>query len=166
MRLDGTLGWEQNKQQMSAAPSQKNTSALERIVSNLSGVVGSISRPAMQGQAVASGFRSERSTGYTENDVAFVKGLCHVFKPRYVPDLWKEWGKTNDFLTGRNILMNNMRMFAMRKSIKIDPSIYIENRVMEELMKAKFSAGDLVPRLEKIIKRELYFNIRPTNRKR
>ena len=39
-------------------------------------------------------------------------------------------------------------MFATRTGIEIDPSIYIENRVTEELMKAKFSAGDLVPRFK------------------
>ena len=48
MRLDGILGQEQYQQQMSAAPSQKNISELECIVSNLSGVVVSFSKPAMQ----------------------------------------------------------------------------------------------------------------------
>ena len=51
-------------------------------------------------------------------------------------------------LTGINLLMKRIRMFATRTGIEIDPSIYIENRVTEELMKAKFSAGDLVPRFK------------------
>ena len=89
----------------------------------------------MQGQAEAVGFWEENNTGYTDNDVAFVKGLCHVFKPRYMPDLWKDWGKTNDFLTGRNLLMKRIRMFATRRGIEIDLSIYIKNRVMEKLMR-------------------------------
>ena len=41
--------------------------------------------------------------------------------------------------------MKGMIMFATRTGIKIDPSIYIEKKVMEELIKAKFSAGNLVP---------------------
>ena len=36
-------------------------------------------------------------------------------------------------------------MFATRTGIKIYPYIYTENKVMEELMKAKFSVGNLVP---------------------
>ena len=39
-------------------------------------------------------------------------------------------------------------MFAKSKGIKIDPSIYIENRVMEQLTKAEFIAGNLVTRLK------------------
>ena len=78
---------------MSATPSHNNTSALDLIVSNLSGVVGNLENPAMQGQAVAAGFWEDKNTGYTENDVAFVRGLCHVFEPRYMSELWKEWGK-------------------------------------------------------------------------
>ena len=77
-----------------------------------------------------------------------MKGLCHLFKLRYVPELWKEWGKTNDVVTGINLLMKRTRMFATSMGVKIDPSIYIENKVMEELMKAKFNAGKLVPRFK------------------
>ena len=44
-------------------------------MSNLSGVVGSLAKPDMQGQAAAAGFWAENNTGYTDNDVAFVKGL-------------------------------------------------------------------------------------------
>ena len=36
-------------------------------------------------------------------------------------------------------------MFATRTGIEIYTSIYIENKLMEELMKAKFGAGGLVP---------------------
>ena len=61
MCLDGTLVQEQVQQQMSAEPSQQNTSALERIMSNLLGVVGSLEKPAMQGQAVAAGFWAEKN---------------------------------------------------------------------------------------------------------
>ena len=111
MGLDGTLVQEQDQQQMSASPSQKNTSALEHIVSNLLGVFGSLAKTAMQGQVAAAGLLAEKSTGYTANAVAIMRGLCHIFKPRYVPDLWKEWGKTNYVLTGRNILMNKIRIF-------------------------------------------------------
>ena len=148
MRLDGMLGREQYQKQISAAPSQKNTSELERIVSNLLGVVGSLAKPAMQGQAAAAVFRAEKNMGYTDNDVAFVKGLCHVFEPRYVLELRKDCGKTNDVLSDRNILTKRMIIFSTRTGIDIDPSIYIQNRVMEELMNKKFSAGDLVPRLK------------------
>ena len=49
----------------------------------------------MQGQATAAGFWAEKNTGYTDKDVSFVNGMCHVFEPFYVPELWKEWGKTN-----------------------------------------------------------------------
>ena len=63
MRLDGTLGREQEQQKISAAPSQKNTLALERIVLNLSGVFGSLAKPDMQGQAAAAVFRAEKNTG-------------------------------------------------------------------------------------------------------
>ena len=42
----------------------------------------------------------------------------------------------NDVLTGRNLLMKRMRMFATGTGTGIDLSIYIENIVMEELMKA------------------------------
>ena len=64
-----------------------------------------------------------------------MKGLCHIFKPRYVLELWKELGKSNDVVTGRNLLMKRMIMFATRMGVKIDLSIYIEKKVMEELMK-------------------------------
>ena len=114
-------------------------------MSNLSGVVGNIVKPAIQEQAAAAVFRTEKNMGYTDNDVTFVKGLCHVFEPRYVPELWKEWGETKNTVTGRNILMKRMRMFATRTGVEIDPSIYIENKEMEELMEEKFSAGKLVP---------------------
>ena len=146
MRLDRTLGREQDQQQISAAPSQQDALALDIIVSNLSVVVGSLANPTMQGQAAAAGFWAKKNMGYNDNDVTFVKGICHVFKPRYMPELWKEWDKTNNFFTGRNILMRRMRMFATRTGMEIDPSIYIENSVMEELTKTKFSAGDVVPR--------------------
>ena len=59
-------------------------------MSNLLGVVGSLSKTDMQGQAVTAGFRVKKDTGYTDKDVAFVKGVCHLFEPRYVPELWKE----------------------------------------------------------------------------
>ena len=65
-----------------------------------------------------------------------------------MPELCKEWGETNDVVTGRNILMKRMIMFATRTGVEIDPSIYIENKVMEDLMKEKFSAGGLVPRFK------------------
>ena len=133
---------------MSVSPSQKNTSALEHIVSNLLGVVGSLSKTDMQGQAVTAGFRVKKDTGYTDKDVAFVKGVCHLFEPRYVPELWKEWKKKNDFVTGRNLLMKRTIMFATRTGIEIYPSIYIVKKVMEELMKEKINAGYLVPRLK------------------
>ena len=90
MCLDGTLVQEQEQQQMSAEPSQQNTSALERIMSNLLGVVGSLDKPAMQGQAAEEGFRAEGNTGYTDNYVTFMKGICHIFELRYVTELWKE----------------------------------------------------------------------------
>ena len=61
-----------------------------------------------------------------------------------MPGLWKEWGKTNDVMTGRNFLMRRMIMFATRTGIEIDPSIYIEKKVMKELM-IFLNAGDLVP---------------------
>ena len=51
-------------------------------------------------------------------------------------------------MTGRNILMNKMRMFGTRMGVNIDPYIYIENKIIEELMKEKFSAGNLVPRFK------------------
>ena len=133
---------------MSAAPSQQNTSAIERILSNLSGVVGSLAKPAMQVKAAPAGFRAEKNTGYTDNDFAFVNGLCHVFEPCFVPELWKEWGEINDVMTGRNILMKRMIMFTTRTGVEIDPSIYIEHKVMEELMKANFSIGNLVPKFK------------------
>ena len=60
MCLYGTLGREQEQQRTSAAPSQQKKSALERIVSNLLGVVGSLAKPAMQGQAAAAGFWAEK----------------------------------------------------------------------------------------------------------
>ena len=59
----------------------ENTLALEHIVSKSSGVVGSLSKPAMQGLSAAAGFWAENNTGYTDNDVAFVKGMFHVFEP-------------------------------------------------------------------------------------
>ena len=59
-------------------------------------------------------------------------------------DLCKGWGEINDVVTGRNLLIKMMGMFATRTGIKIYPSIYIGNKVIEELMKAKFSSGDLV----------------------
>ena len=104
-------------------------------MSNLSGVFGSLSNNSMQIQAETEGFRAEKKTRYTDNNVIFVKGICHVFEPFYVSELWKEWGKTDDVLTGRNLLMKRMVMFDMGTGIGIYPSIYIENRVMEELMK-------------------------------
>ena len=61
-----------------------------------------------------------------------------------MPELWKEWGKKY-VVTGRNLLMKRMIMFYTRTGVKIDPSIYIDNKVMEELTKAKFSAGGLMP---------------------
>ena len=133
---------------MSATLSHNNTLALESIVSNLSGVVGNLVRPDMQGQATEAGFWSEKNTGYTDNNVAFVKGLCHVFKPRYMPELWNEWGKTNDIATGRNTRIKRTRMISMRTGIKIYSSIYIEKKEMEYLTKAKFNAGDLVTRFK------------------
>ena len=81
MRLYGTLGQEQDQQKISAAPSQQNTLALEHIVLNLSGVFGSLAKPDMQGQAAAARFCSEKSSVYTDNDVAFVKGIFHVSNP-------------------------------------------------------------------------------------
>ena len=57
-------------------------------------------------------------------------------------------GKTNDVVTGRNLLMKRMIIFSTRTGIEIYPSIYIENKVMEELMKENFSAGNLVPRFK------------------
>ena len=66
-------------------------------MSNLLGVVGSLSKTDMQGQAVTAGFRVKKDTGYTDKDVAFVKGVCHLFEPRYVPELWKEWKKKKRF---------------------------------------------------------------------
>ena len=62
MRIDYTLGQKQEKIIMIAIPSNNNTSALERIVSNLSGVVGSLSNPAIQRQAAAVGFWEENNT--------------------------------------------------------------------------------------------------------
>ena len=59
-------------------------------MSNLLGVVENFAVPDIQGQAVAAKFRAEKNTGYTDNDVPFVKRLCHLFEPRYVPELWKE----------------------------------------------------------------------------
>ena len=103
-----------------------------------------LANPDMQGQAAAVGFWAEKNRGYTDNDVVFVKGLCHIFEPRYVLELWTEWGKTNNIVTGRNILMKRMRIFATKTGVVIYPSIYIENKVMEEFMKEKFSAGDLL----------------------
>ena len=70
--------------------------------------------------------------------------MRYVFEPRYVLELWTEWGKTNNIVTGRNILMKRMRIFATKTGVVIYPSIYIENKVMEEFMKEKFSAGDLL----------------------
>ena len=134
-----------NKKIIGATPSRDNTSALDRTVSNLSGVIGNFAKPAIQGHSMAAGFRSENNTGYTDNNVAFVKGLCHIFETCYVPELWKEWGKINNVVTGRNILMKRMSMFSRRTDVEIGPSIYIENKLMEELMNAKFSAGNLVP---------------------
>ena len=72
---------------MSATPSHNNTSELDCIVSNLLVVVGNLVEPAMQVQGAAGGFRAENNTGYTDNNVSFVKGLCHVFEPCYVPAL-------------------------------------------------------------------------------
>ena len=56
MRIDYTLGQKQEKIIMIAIPSNNNTSALERIVSNLLGVLGNLEKPAMQEQAAAAGF--------------------------------------------------------------------------------------------------------------
>ena len=42
---------------------------------NLLGVVGSLYKRGMQGQTAAAGFQAENNTGYTDNDVAFLKGL-------------------------------------------------------------------------------------------
>ena len=84
MRLDRTLGREQDQQQISAAPSQQDALALELIVSNLSVVVGSLANLSMQGQAAAVGFRAEKNMGCTDNDVEFVKGMFHVFEPQYM----------------------------------------------------------------------------------
>ena len=41
-----------------------------------------------------------------------------------------------------------MGIFATRTGINIYPSIYIENKVMDKLMKEKISADDLVPRFK------------------
>ena len=57
---------------MSATPSHNNTSALDLIVSNLSGVVGNLENPAMQGQAVAAGFWEDKNTVYTDKDFTFM----------------------------------------------------------------------------------------------
>ena len=48
--------------------------------------------PVRQGQAAATGFWSKKEKGYTDNYVAFVQELCHVFEPRFVPEIWREWG--------------------------------------------------------------------------
>ena len=117
-------------------------------MSNLLEVIGCLAKPTIQGKASAARFWAEKDMGYTDNNVEFVMGICHIFKHRYATELWKEWGKTNDVLTSRNILMKRMRMFTTRTGIKIDPSIYIDNRVMEELMKTIFSSVDLVPRFK------------------
>ena len=63
-------------------------------------------------------------------------------------DLCKGWGEINDVVTGRNLLIKMMGMFATRTGINIYPSIYIENKVMDKLMKEKISADDLVPRFK------------------
>ena len=90
---------------------------------NLLGVVGSLVKPAIQGQETASILRAENNTVYTDNNVAFVKGLYYVFEPRYVPELWKEWVKTKNVLTGRNPLIKRMRFLSTRTGIDIDQSI-------------------------------------------
>ena len=61
--------------------------------------------------------------------------------------MYQSYGRSekNNVVTGRNLLMKRMRMFATKTGDKIDSSIYIENKMMEELMKSEFSAGDLVP---------------------
>ena len=102
----------------------------------------------MKIQARAAGFSSEKNTGYTDNNVAFVEGLCCVLEPHYVPELWKEWGKTNNVVTVLNLLMKRMRMFYTRMVIEIDLSTKISKKVMKGLLKAKFSAGNLVPRFK------------------
>ena len=65
-----------------------------------------------------------------------------------MPELWKEWRGKNDVVMGRNLLMKRMKIFDTGTGVEIDPSIYIENNLMEELMKEKFSAGNLVPRFK------------------
>ena len=46
--------------------------------------------------------------------------------------------------------MKKMQMFSMRMGIAVDPSIYIEDKVMAELMSGKFVPGDVVPRLKNL----------------
>ena len=73
MHLDGMLGREQEKQIISATLSHNITLALELIVSKLLGVFGSPAKPDIQGQAAKERFWEENNTGYTDNNVTFVK---------------------------------------------------------------------------------------------
>ena len=65
-----------------------------------------------------------------------------------MPELWKDWGGGIDVVTGRNLLIERMRMFATSMDVEIDPYICIKNKVMKELIKGNFTAGDLVPRFK------------------
>ena len=49
---------------------------------------------------------------------------------------------------GIHILIKRIRMFPTRMGVEIDPYIYIENKIMGELMKAKSRAVNLVPRFK------------------
>ena len=41
-----------------------------------------------------------------------------------------------------------MQMFSVHTGIAVDPSIYIEDKVMTELTSGKFVPGDMVPRFK------------------
>ena len=106
IRLYGTLGREQDQQQMSAAPSHQNTSALERIVSNSLGVFGGLANPDMQRQATAENFRAEKNTDTLTTMSHFWGGFAIYLNPSMCQSYGRSGGKTNDVLRGRNILMN------------------------------------------------------------
>ena len=92
MRLDGTLGREQYRQQISAVPSHQNISAPDGILSKLSGVVGGgLAEPSVQGQAAAALFWVENNMGYADDNVAFVKGSFSTYIPN--PAMCQSYGR-------------------------------------------------------------------------